>query len=98
MKQTIIHARISQETQSEIDFLKEDLELDQTTAVIEFALHQLATERRKIHSKINPFDFLEDAALIGKYSLPEELSSTYKKTLKSKLIKKHKPKGSVHEK
>jgi hypothetical protein len=88
-KQNIIHARISETTRKEIEFLKVELGLEQTTAVIEFALHHIVSEYKKKIKRQSPFDILFGMDLIGSNDMDPDLSENYKKAIKKGLIKKH---------
>jgi hypothetical protein len=89
VKQTVIQARISKETLKELEFLKVDLGLEKTTAVVELALHHLALERKKRASRKTPFEHFEALGLIGGVELDADASTTYKKAIKKELNKKH---------
>ncbi len=88
VKQAVIHARISEETQSEIALLKRELKLSHVSSVITFAIHKLAQETSNTNT-ISPFDMIEEMGLIGSIEEAPNLSRDYKKQLSSSLRSKH---------
>lgn len=89
MKNKTIHARIGDQTFEELEYLKKDLGMPETTQVISFALHHLFSERQNRHAEKPLFERLEELDLIGSLSAPEELSESYKEVLTKSLTKKH---------
>lgn len=88
-KQNIIHARISDITRKEIEYLKVELGIDQTTAIIEFALHHIVTEYKNKSKQKSPFEALQGMNLIGSIDADPDLSENYKNVVQKGVGKKH---------
>lgn len=89
MKSRTIQARIEDQTYEELEFLKKDLGMHETTQVVSFALHQLFKERKRNRAKKTPFEMMEELGLLGAVQGPSKLSETYKEKLKSSLQSKY---------
>lgn len=89
MRNRTIQARISENTDREILFLKETLGINQVTEIITLSIHALAQEYRQQKSKQTPFEALEELGLLGCIenadpSLSENYKSVFSKNLKAK--------------
>ena len=89
MKKRTIQARIEDKTHEELEYLKKDLGMPETTQVLSFALHYLFRERKKKRSKNSPFEFMEELGLIGSIQSRVDLSDNYKEAIGKSLRKKH---------
>ena len=98
MKNRTIQARIEDKAYEELEFLKKDLGMKETTQVISFALHHLFTERKKTRENKSPFEAMEELGLIGSFSGAPDLSENYKEVLINSLKKKHRPRRGSDEK
>ncbi len=90
MKAATIHARVPDEALQEIEFLKADLGLKNTTDVVLFALHQVASERMQNRPQKSPIELMEDLGLVGCIKdAPANLSQDYKAVFLEGIRKKH---------
>lgn len=89
MKNRVIQARIEDKTFEELEYLKSDLNMPETTQVLSFALHHLYNERKLKRSQKSVFAVMEELGMIGSMKAPSELSESYKEVTTKSLTSKH---------
>ena len=90
MRNRTIQARISEDTDQEITFLKETLGLEKVTEIITLSIHRLALEHQQNQNKQSPFEVLEELGLIGCIKNADvSLSQNYKAILSKNFKAKH---------
>ncbi|MEI6790178.1 MAG: hypothetical protein WCK42_03240 [Myxococcaceae bacterium] len=90
MRNRTIQARISEDTDHEIQFLKETLGIGRVTEIITLSIHRLALEHQQNKAKQSPFEALEELGLIGCIQNADPLlSQNYKSIISTNLKTKH---------
>lgn len=83
-----ISGRINAETATEIQFLKKELDLNQT-AVVQSAIHLLYQQTRAKKTKLTRFEKFKKTGFLRAIQAESDLSETYKEKYDEYLKKKH---------
>jgi hypothetical protein len=81
MKPRVITARLSQELNREIEFLKSSHNLTNTTSVIVQAIHLMYTATKKEQSAKSSLKLFEESGLLGCIEGASDLSTNYKEMI-----------------
>lgn len=89
MKARVITARIDENLNFEIEFLKSSLGLTSTTSVLSHAIHTLYSMTKEKQSKKSSLEMFEEKGLMGCMEGNPKLSVNYKNEMTSVISKKH---------
>ncbi len=98
MKAKTVTARIDEQMDFQIEYLKRHLKVQSTTQILTEAISTLYSSVKQKEIQKSPFDLLEEFQMIGCLEGEEDLSQTYKEKLFTSLQKKHRPTKSKRKK
>lgn len=88
MKHNTINARVGEKTAHQVDYLKEELNIDRTAVIVK-ALDLLYRSVEEQKAKPSPFEAFDDLGLIGCFEGDADLSENYKTEIADSLNKKY---------
>lgn len=89
MKTKMISARVDEQLELQIEYLKRSLGVKTRTQVLTEAVHHLYEDIKEKEAHKTPLELLEELQLIGCLEVEGSLSINYKKQLSDSLHKKH---------
>lgn len=98
MKAKTVTARIDEQMDFQIEYLKRHLKVQSTTQILTKAVSTLYSSVREEEIQKSPFELFEEFHMIGCFEGEEDLSQNYKKKLSTSLKEKHHPSKSKKKK